>query len=352
MKRSQNISDLESLAISQWGMFTIAQAQGLGVRRNQVARMVDSGRAEMVCYGVYRFCVGAETEHVDIKAAWLSIFPKEKAYERLKARPYDAVVAGRTAAYLYGIGDFYASPYTFAVNRRKQTSREDMLYLLREVEEKDVTIIDSLPVTSFERTVYDLIKSHEDPDLIDKFIEDASRKANHVFDRERLAELLAPLSARNGFGKMDGKAFATDLLSRNSAGIQLSKASKSMVDALDTIYSQEDMKLLREQMRGVSAALAESDAVKRYSEIVKAIQDSFASNEAFQELQNTLKGLSIPNANIPPGLESLSRRLAEFNVLNNNGLSDLSGIVSLTDLAEQQRERECDGGEQGGADNE
>ena len=51
MPRQSNISELEQLAASQWGMFTTAQAQALGFRRNQVSRMVDSMRAEPMCYG-------------------------------------------------------------------------------------------------------------------------------------------------------------------------------------------------------------------------------------------------------------------------------------------------------------
>ena len=72
MVKRSGISELEQLAASQWGMFTTAQAQALGLRRNQISRMVDSMRVEPMCYGVYRFIAGSESEHADLKGARLS----------------------------------------------------------------------------------------------------------------------------------------------------------------------------------------------------------------------------------------------------------------------------------------
>ncbi|MDY6111537.1 MAG: type IV toxin-antitoxin system AbiEi family antitoxin domain-containing protein [Ellagibacter isourolithinifaciens] len=53
MLKSDNITSLELLAASQWGMFTTAQAQALGVRENQVSRTVDAFWVEPACHGVY-----------------------------------------------------------------------------------------------------------------------------------------------------------------------------------------------------------------------------------------------------------------------------------------------------------
>ena len=47
------ITELYDLAAAQWGMFTSAQAQKLGLRRNQITRMVKTGRIEPISYGVY-----------------------------------------------------------------------------------------------------------------------------------------------------------------------------------------------------------------------------------------------------------------------------------------------------------
>lgn len=138
MKKPGNIISLELLAASQWGMFTTAQAQELGIRQNQVFRMVSALRVEPICFGVYRFIAGAQPPQADLKAEWLSVFPKQKAAERLTLRPYDAVMAGRTAAVALDADDFHASPYTFIVSRRRQTSREDIRFLHCRLSEIDV----------------------------------------------------------------------------------------------------------------------------------------------------------------------------------------------------------------------
>lgn len=262
MRKSENISNLELLAASQWGMFTTAQAKDLGVRRNQVARMAESGRIEMMCYGVYRFTAGAEAEQSDMKAAWLSVFPEREAHRRLKERPFDAVIAGRTAACALGAGDLLASPYTFLVARRKQTSRSDIRFLAHSLDERDVVFVDGVPVTSFERTVFDLIRLAEDPDLVNGFMRDAALRVGHVFDRKRLSELLAPLAERFGHERGDGAAFADDLIARNVASVQIAKAGDTIEKALESISGNLDRGNLADYpgleaaLRGLSDALA------------------------------------------------------------------------------------------------
>ncbi len=331
MQKSVNITNLESLAASQWGMFTAAQAQDLGVRCNQIMRMVDAGRVEPACYGVYRFCAGEETKSASIKAAWLSVFPKESAADRLKKRPYDAVVAGCTAAYLLNAGDFLSSPYTFAVHQRKQTIREDIAYLLRDVDACDIVFVDDLPTTSFERTVYDLIRSHEDPDHIDKFIQDASRNAGHLFDQERLAELLAPLAARNGFKNKDGASFAADLLSRNSAGAQMVHAAENISHAIQAISGQEEIARCVEQIRALSASLVNSEVFREYNVMAEELRETLADNPAIQNLTETVERCALPDlpedlpiySNMVPALDEL----AELNALKTGDYEDLAALI-------------------------
>lgn len=62
------ITELYDLAAAQWGMFTSAQAQKLGLRRNQITRMVKTGRIEPISYGVYRYTSSAESDNIEIKA--------------------------------------------------------------------------------------------------------------------------------------------------------------------------------------------------------------------------------------------------------------------------------------------
>lgn len=239
MQKSIGTTQLELLAASQWGMFTTAQAQALGIRRNQVSRMASALRIEPICYGVYRFTAGAQPTQAGLKAEWLSVFPKQTAAKRLSSKPLDAVLAGRSAAYALGAGDFHASPYTFIVPQRRQTSRTDIRFLQCKLDENDIVFCDGIPTTSFERTVYDLLRLDEDPDLVDKFIQDAARKQNHAFNIERLGSLLSPIASRYGFPARDGNAFAADLVARNAASIQIKKGIDSIEQALAALTKQK-----------------------------------------------------------------------------------------------------------------
>ena len=212
MPNRENIEQVFELAASQWGLFTTAQALAAGASRTQLSRLAANGRIESTSYGVYRMADGEETQHAATKAAWLSIFPKETAYDRLRARPRDAIVTCRTAACMLGDTEFLESPFAFAVPNGKRTSRKDIELHPWPVDERDVVIIEGLPTASVERTISDLVRSNEDPSLVGNFITGVCRRG-HIIDEARLAELLSPLSSRNGFKKDDGASFARKLVS-------------------------------------------------------------------------------------------------------------------------------------------
>lgn len=252
MPKRGNISALYDLAASQWGLVTSAQAIELGVSRTQISRMAGDGRLEPVCYGVYRATSGAETTHVAIKAAWLSLRPRETAYNRLGKRPLDAVATGRTAASLYGYGDLHATPYCFATPSPKRTARADLELLHAKVDKKDITLSFDVPAATPERTVADMIRTHEDPSLIDGFIVDAAKKG-HTFDADRLAELLSPLSKTQGFSS--GVEFARDLISRNAAPMTARYVAQQLGQAL---VSSELLPAFKETRSGIDAKSLES----------------------------------------------------------------------------------------------
>ncbi len=295
MIKSSNMSELESLAASQWGMFTTAQAQQLGVRRNQVSRMVDALRVEPMCYGVYRFTMGAESVQADVKAAWLSVFPQRTAAERLSERPLDAVLAGRTAAFALGAGDFLASPYIFVVDRRRQTSRGDVRFLRFALAEEDVVFVDGLPATSFERTVYDLLRLDEDPALVDGFMQDAARTRGHLFDGDRMGILLGPIASRYGFGS--GEEFAFDLIARNASGIQIVRAAESLGHALAPLVeriealSSQNSSFYSDMTRALqNIARIDAPRLDGASELAKVLATAVATVEAQPKHEDSKKG--------------------------------------------------------------
>ena len=231
MPNRDNMKSVFELASSQWGLFTAAQALAAGASRTQLSRLAARGRIEPASYGTWRLAEGEETPHASVKAAWLSLRPKKTAYDRLRARPRDAVVAGRTAACMHGDVSFYESPFSFDVASPKRTARGDVELRPWPVDEHDVVIIEGLPVTSVERTVADLVRGREDPSLAGGFVSGVCSRG-HVVDEPRLAELLAPLAARNGYPKGDGRSFANEIVSGYAVDAQVRFAAESIARVL------------------------------------------------------------------------------------------------------------------------
>lgn len=305
------ITELYDLAAAQWGMFTSAQAQELGLRRNQITRMVKTGRIEPISYGVYRYTSSAESDNIEIKAAWLAVYPKKKAENRLKARPFDAIAAGTTAAALLDAGDFHPSPYTFILQQRKQTSRKDVRFLLCKIDEEDVMREEGLPVTTYERTVYDLLRLNEDPDLVDRFIQDASRKQLHKFDLDRMSMLLSPLAARFGFPRGDGQAFASSLITRNASAIQISRTladSSYKMNAFLPPSIIENMKTAFD----ISEVIA---PIIKNNNLTSNISHMLADTPAIHTLRDTINKMTLPaisqSLQMLPKMNELSKQAAD-----------------------------------------
>lgn len=240
MKKTGAIESLIELASSQWGLFTSAQALDAGVGRTQLSRMVADGRVEPTSYATYRFTAGEETACCGVKSAWLSLFPKPMAYERLRERPRDAVVACGTAAHMHGDTELHEEPYVFAVRSGKRTTRNDVELYSWHIEERDVVIIEGLPVTTVERTIADLVRASSDPSLVGNFIVGVCARG-HVVDEGRLAELLNPLAARNGCAKGDGESFARRLVSDYADPGQMRLAADAFTRALEASPSYREM---------------------------------------------------------------------------------------------------------------
>lgn len=214
MKKSENIHGLMDAAASQWGLVTSAQALSLGVSRTQLSRMAADGRLEQMARGTWRVAYMDNPPDLGAKAAWLSLFPKKFAWERLARRPHDAVVTGRTAAALHGDAALHPDPYTFVTESGKRTTRDDVRLCAWRIVEEDVRLVNGLPTASVERTVADLIRLREDPSLVGSFVRGCAARGCS-FNENRLAYLLAPLAARNGYEKDDGTTFAREIISRD-----------------------------------------------------------------------------------------------------------------------------------------
>lgn len=308
MKTSRNINALQSLAASQWGMFSSAQAQDICVGRTQVSRMLSDGRLEKYAPGIYRFTSGDETSFAEIKAYWLAAFPKETAFSRIQKTHPDAVVAGRTAAYMHQIGDMYATPYTFIVEKRKQTRNQIINYQTWPVEDCDIEIIEGLPVTKVERTIVDLIRLKEEQSLVDDVIKDAIRAK--AIDSHRLAELLAPLAARNGYERDDGRSFAETLIVRNS---DLQQVIASALDPLRKLYANMDA--FQEPLRNISQTLLQTSNLS--ANLAKVVA-GFGS-EATRAIASQIASISSDSSAIDPeAIRAIVPQISSTPTFNSN----------------------------------
>lgn len=210
MKQTNTLRVLAGLTSSQWGMVTSAQASTSGITRLELSRFAASGHLVRLAHGVYRDAGTPADAIEDLRAAWLSTEPKRPATDRLADLTGGIVVAGASAARLHQIGDLPAEHHTFSSPVRRQSQRVDVRYWRRVLDARDVTIAGGLPVTTVERTIADLVEERTDLSQVADVLRDAASK--NRLDNTRLAELLGPLAARQGFRKDDGSAFLGRLL--------------------------------------------------------------------------------------------------------------------------------------------
>lgn len=163
------------LASEQAGLFTTAQAAGLGVDRVQLHRGVHRGVLRSPRRGVYAFESTPLTPEEDLRAAWLSLDPSRTVAARLQD-PGAVVVSTTSAAACYGIGDFETIQHEFYTARRKQSRAEDIRLRIRRLDVVDVDIRQGLPLTTPTRIVLDLLAERVDLGHISRMIADAIKQ--------------------------------------------------------------------------------------------------------------------------------------------------------------------------------
>lgn len=152
-------------------------------------------------------------------------------------------------------------------------------------------MVDGLPTTSFERTVFDLLRIDEDPSLVDGFMRDAARNRAHAFDFERLSELLGPIASRHGFPE-GGAALAADLVLRNVSDVLVDRANDALRSAIVDICGSE---AFRSAAGNASAllldALRDAGLASSLETMQRTLLDSIGSLRP-----DVVKGASLPGA--------------------------------------------------------
>lgn len=199
MKALDAIGKVNGLAASQRGMFTSAQARALGVDRVALARLAKRGQVERVLHGVYRSGGAPSLREGDVLAAWMSLEPETPSYERDRG-PGGFTASLNTAAWLHGLGELNPTPIVFSHPGRRQTRREGLSFIDRELDGGDVTVVSGIPATTPARTVLDLIDYGEDLSLVANALADAVSRGM-VDDEARLAAEIDARAVQCGFGK-------------------------------------------------------------------------------------------------------------------------------------------------------
>jgi hypothetical protein len=179
---------LEEVGSSQHGYFTRAQAVAAGLDDVDILRLTRRGDVHRLGHGVYKFRGAGDLRWEAVWIAWLRLMPQKTAFERTQ-NP-DAVVAGRTAAWVYNLGTLDPEPLEFIVAGRRQT-RQPHVHLRRaHLTRNDWEVVDGLPLTRPVRIICDLLAQHVDQTHVVDVATDALRRG--ILGPDELARARLP----------------------------------------------------------------------------------------------------------------------------------------------------------------
>jgi len=167
------LSTLDDLAAGQQGYFTRAQACLHGVDDASLHRASDHARLLIVDRGVYRFASAPEHPHEQIFATWMSLSPRRATWER--AMNPDALVFGRSALAVYGVGDLVERWREFAVPTVRRSRNSAVAFRKRSWGPHDWVVVEGMTVARIEWVVVEAIRSGEEPGHLADVLTDARR---------------------------------------------------------------------------------------------------------------------------------------------------------------------------------
>lgn len=210
--RSEALGRLSEISQYQWGLVTSRQAASQGVQRWELHRLVVDSALEAVGFGVYRIAGAPVVAHLGVRIAWLQLAPGKVAEDR---GVDEGVLSHRSAAALYGVGDFEPEPYEFTVPRRKRSRRTDVILHTATLTDREVDWRDELPVTTPVRLVRDLLADRHDGGHIGQVVADLLHR--RLATRARLARAMEPYAAAYGLPGETGAALLDHLTASATA---------------------------------------------------------------------------------------------------------------------------------------
>ena len=187
------LTSLDDLASGQLGYVTRAQAAVLGVDDAGLRRAAGRGRLVAVARGIYRAPGAPEHPHEALYAAWLALNPCAPAPQR--AIDPDALVFGRSALAVYGIGDLEPAAYEFALRHLKRARRPDLVLRVRPWGHGDWLVEEGMTVARPEWAIAEGVRSGEDPDHMATALADARHKG--LVDESYLTSRFGRLGRRS-----------------------------------------------------------------------------------------------------------------------------------------------------------
>lgn len=194
MRRKELIDALADVAAGHRGFLTRAQAVAAGADDDDLRRAVRGGWLERAGHGLYRVVGAGVRANDEIYAAWLRLAPGRDARERL-AEP-DAIVAGASAAAVYGIGDVPERVHEFIVFSRTQTRDADVrLHLRHDIGTQRWRVADDLPVQEpADAAAWILEHGEGDPAHVGQLMAEAI--ATGLADARQAEQALGPVARR------------------------------------------------------------------------------------------------------------------------------------------------------------
>jgi predicted transcriptional regulator of viral defense system len=158
---------LYTVAASQQGHFSTAQAAEAGFSPQLLVHHRNAGRVRRIKRGVYRLCQFPEGDHEDLVVVWLW-------------SDRQGVFCHETALFLHGLSDVLPAKIhltlpSFWAGRRLRVPR-GVIVTFADVPDRERSWVGCLPVTTSERTLRDCVAAAVSPELVDQALAQARER--------------------------------------------------------------------------------------------------------------------------------------------------------------------------------
>lgn len=265
MDAVEALESLELLGAEQWGLVTTSQARENGISRLWMQRLCDRGALQRLRHGVYALPSSRPGTLQDVQAAWLSV-TAGASFQGSESKPHMAVVSGASAAAIYEIGDLVPPYIEFSVPQARMTKQRDLRLIHQELPPEDVDDLEGLPVTTVERTIYDLSVAATDLDHLTTLVVDAARRPDT--DVDKLAESLETRAAAEGHPS--GRAMLQEMLAARGLDIDsLGQKPDPYRQISQFLTASLDPEIL-ENLRASTSTMVKAQGPTGSSELAKA----------------------------------------------------------------------------------